>query len=193
MPNWCANVVELQATTPETQEYLAKLFNASEEHEFLGFVHPVPEELTNTVKGWLGDEQEQKELELKQKENLSKFGYKTWYEFCCNEWGTKWEAHDISANYVFSPEKSTLTLSFDTAWSPPIPIYGKLIEKGLEVQATYCEQGGAFMGVYKNGEIYEEEFDTGYNYETDEYEESNLIPFLESHGLSHLEPTNFGG
>ena len=54
-------------------------------------------------------------------QNYLKYGFTTWYGWCPNNWGTKWNACDtqiIDRN----------TIVFDTAWSNPEPILLKLAE-----------------------------------------------------------------
>jgi hypothetical protein len=41
-----------------------------------------------------------------------------------------------------------VALSFDSAWSPPIPVYEKMTEEGYEVEAKYEETGMGFEGEY---------------------------------------------
>ena len=45
-------------------------------------------------------------------------------------------------------DEYTLTASFDSAWSPPIEAYGRLLELGFEIEAFYNEPGMAFCGKY---------------------------------------------
>lgn len=53
--------------------------------------------------------------------NIEKYGVSTWYDWCCNNWGTKWNACEASW-------EGNEYVSFDTAWSVPIPIFEKLKE-----------------------------------------------------------------
>jgi hypothetical protein len=52
------------------------------------------------------------------KRNLDQFGVKSWYDWNCRNWGTKWDAdfHGFE-----QPNARTLKYWFDTAWSPPEP------------------------------------------------------------------------
>jgi len=47
-----------------------------------------------------------------------------WNNWSCENWGTKWNAWDTE----LTEEKNYLRYTFTTAWSPPFPIYDKLIE-----------------------------------------------------------------
>ena len=42
-----------------------------------------------------------------------------WYEWRCDNWGTKWEACDIKITQDYT---DFLEVTFNTAWSPPEPI-----------------------------------------------------------------------
>jgi hypothetical protein len=72
-----------------------------------------------------------------------------WYGWNTANWGTKWDAN------VYDPveldESNFVSLSFDTAWSPPIAFYEALIEQGFKVEAFYYEPGMAFCGIFDNG------------------------------------------
>ena len=49
-----------------------------------------------------------------------------WYEWRCDNWGTKWEACDIKITQDYT---DFLEVTFNTAWSPPEPIADVLREK----------------------------------------------------------------
>jgi hypothetical protein len=118
--------------------------------KFLEEFIPVPESL-HIVSGRVGsdEEPEQKELERKSAENLEVHGYANWYDYCVNEWGTKW---DVGGDGIEpSVDGKTLTASFDSAWSPPTAAYEKLLDLGFEVRAYYYEPGMAFAGIWDNG------------------------------------------
>jgi hypothetical protein len=115
---------------------------------------PVPQALRDTVSGSMGEDK-RAEHEAQQAANVEKYGYANWYDFCVNEWGTKWEigadgnpAQDIPGDEFVG---SGLMLGFDSAWSPPIAAYEKLLEMGFYIRALYCESGMAFAGVWDNG------------------------------------------
>ena len=145
MPNWCNNTVVLKHSDPAMIERARKAFNG--EGLLQEFI-PVPKELTETVSGIVGMDK-QAEHEAQQAANIKKYGYANWYDFCVNEWGTKWEvgadgnpAQDIPGG---------LMLGFESAWSPPIAAYEKLLDMGFEIEAMYYEPGMAFAGIWDNG------------------------------------------
>ena len=145
MPNWCNNSVEIYHEDPAMIERVRTAFNG--EGLLKEFI-PVPQALLDTVSGSMGEDKREAH-EAQQKANVEKYGYANWYDFCVNEWGTKWEigadgnpAQDIPGG---------LMLGFDSAWSPPIAAYEKLTEQGFRIRAMYYESGMGFAGVWDNG------------------------------------------
>ena len=153
MPNWCNNTVELYHDDPEMIERARKAFN---DGKLLNEFIPVPESL-HIVSGRVGadDNPEQSALEAQEKANRETHGYATWYDFCVNEWGTKW---DIGADgYPADDIPGGLMLTFDSAWAPPCAAYEKLQDLGFRVRAMYYECGMQFAGIFdENGDDYYE-------------------------------------
>lgn len=79
-------------------------------------------------------------------------GYAGWYEWSCANWGTKWDAYE----YEFrSREPGRFVFKFETAWSPPWPIFDKLAELWPEltiVTKSIDEGGGAWAGRFHGEE-----------------------------------------
>jgi len=148
MPNWCDNTITLKHSDPtmikRAQEAFAK-------GEFLNEFHPVPEDL-QIVAGRVGDDDDvhQKALGLQEQANKAKHGYANWYDWCVNEWGTKWDVNDEGTAVLH--EDGSLTASFSSAWAPPIQAYGRLEDLGFEVKAYYFEGGMMFAGIYEDGD-----------------------------------------
>lgn len=66
-----------------------------------------------------------------------------WFSWRVENWGTKWEGYDGR----FNDDQSVFT--FDTAWSPPLPIIKKLAElTGETFILQYIEEGMFFCGEY---------------------------------------------
>jgi hypothetical protein len=145
MPNWCNNTVELSHENPEMMARAVKSFN---DGSFLNEFVPVPADL-NITAGRESDENAQKALEEKEKANLEKYGYANWYDYCVNEWGTKWDIEPYEP--VSLQEDGRLTMSFDSAWSPPTQAYEKLVDLGFSVRAYYYESGMGFCGIWDEG------------------------------------------
>jgi len=68
----------------------------------------------------------------------------SWYEWNVSNWGTKWEASIYSWTKV---NDNSITMNFDTAWSPPTALY-EFLAANTEwyVTATYYEPGMSFVG-----------------------------------------------
>jgi hypothetical protein len=49
-------------------------------------------------------------------------------------------------------EDGRLTLIFDSAWSPPVNAYEKLMDLGFSVRAYYYEPGMAYCGYWDDGD-----------------------------------------
>ena len=146
MPNYCNNVAILKHTDPAMIE---RAINAVSNNSFFQEFIPCPDELLNTVKGFMKQgSPEQAALEAQHAVNIEKYGYATWYDFCTNEWGTKWDISD--GNHSIADDE--LTISFDTAWCPPLEAYAKLLDLGFEIRAYYYESGMVFAGIWDNGE-----------------------------------------
>ena len=147
MPNWCNNSLTLKHTDPAM---IKRAFDALEKGAFLNEFVPIPESL-HIVAGRVGDGIEQEALEAQEKLNEAQHGYKNWYDFCTNEWGTKWDVGDEGSQTLVN--ENELTTYFDSAWSPPTGAYAKLQDLGFEVEAYYYESGMCFAGIYdENGD-----------------------------------------
>jgi hypothetical protein len=147
MPNWCNNTVEIYHDDPAMIERARKAFNDA---KFLNEFVPIPESL-HIVSGRCGadDNPEQIALEAAQKSNIEQHGYKDWYDYCVNEWGTKW---DVGGDgYEAQDIPSGLMLTFESAWAPPVAAYDKLEAQGFRIRAMYYEPGMGFAGVYEDG------------------------------------------
>jgi Ferredoxin-like domain in Api92-like protein len=152
MPNWCNNTVEINHKDPAKMYALVEAVN---EGKFCNFAIPVPESL-HIVAGRAGadDTPEQKALVEAEERNLEAHGYKNWWDFCTNEWGTKWDVDPYeSVEYDDAHDKRGITFGFDSAWSPPTGVYEALMDQGYSVRAYYYEPGMAFCGIYdENGD-----------------------------------------
>ena len=56
----------------------------------------------------------------------------------------------------------TYVFKFDTAWSPPIPVYDEMIKQGFNLVAKYVEYGMGYHGEYSiDGDFYHNEIQDG--------------------------------
>ena len=147
MPNWCGNTLTI---THEDPSMIVRAKAAFAEGKFLNEFCPVPQELTDTVSGFHGDPDEQARLDAQTKANIENYGYGNWYDYCVAEWGTKWDVGDGQGIQTW--DEHELVVYFDSAWSPPIAAYEKMLDQGFTVYATYYESGCAFAGIWDNGD-----------------------------------------
>jgi hypothetical protein len=145
MPNWCNNTLTLEHEDPAM---IARAKAAFADGRFLAEFIPVPESL-QIVAGSVGDPVEQAKLIEDTNRNLEVHGYGNWYDFCVNEWGTKWDVG--GGDGYINDIDGGLILSFESAWAPPTTAYAKLEELGFKILAMYYEPGMAFAGVYEDG------------------------------------------
>lgn len=90
--------------------------------------------------------------------NIKNYGCDTWYDWCINNWGTKWGVDSFQCNKT--------TMIFNTAWGTPEPIFAQLSKelpnKCIEVKYAdecYSNYNNGTI-TYKNGMIdYETELD----------------------------------
>ena len=138
MPNWVFNNITVYGDDKKldkVQNRLKAEYKGVENGDvnFLNFIAPPEEnwEEYNTV-GVPG-------LSTEDKENHPVFN---WYDWHCDNWGTKWNACDPSVNQ----HNNELLISFQTAWSPPRQFmdsfFAYLVELGLEAHYTWEEEQG---------------------------------------------------
>ncbi|MCM1102022.1 MAG: hypothetical protein NC398_11630 [Acetatifactor muris] len=96
-------------------------------------------------------EEELLDLGLQYISNKVKYGATSWYDWCCDNWGTKWNAYS-------NEQEDEDTISFETAWSNPEPVMLKLSEMYPEATIEHWwadEDMGSNDGyrVYQGGQI----------------------------------------
>lgn len=81
-------------------------------------------------------------------------GHSSWYSWSLANWGTKWNAYDFR---LIAEDDDQLDFSFDTAWSPPEPIFAAMADRlecaDLEISIRSFDEGWlfAFSGVISEG------------------------------------------
>lgn len=77
---------------------------------------------------------------------------KDWYNWDCENWGTKWDLYgdEIDEEELDGAIENDMQLDLcvSTAWAPPIPVLEKMAELGVEFD-WHCEEGGC--GIYMEG------------------------------------------
>lgn len=166
MPNWCVNDLKVRGDAKELSRFreFVKGGNGAKssgmvEEVVLSFekLVPIPEELAATSVPWSSDPEWQRQYDQRGDELEARLGYRGWYDFCCANWGTKWDA-DIPSLTV---KPSGLCYHFDTAWSPPVPVViaAARLFPSLSFELVYCEPGNGFSGIFEccNGVVLQDE------------------------------------
>lgn len=127
MPNWCNNQVTFSGTTEDINNIIEFVEGDMDlvdgslivEPFSLDAIIPMPADLL------VGDD---------------------WYGWRNENWGTKWDA--TNGDMFDDSKEGFVSYIFDTAWSPPEPIYNALKEKYPEVRISwfYDEPGMGFSG-----------------------------------------------
>ena len=83
--------------------------------------------------------------------NIMQYRADTWYDWCIENWGTKWNACNT---YVISDNE----VEFDTAWSCPMEVLKELSRqfKGVEIYVEYADEDiGSNCGTFTllNGKV----------------------------------------
>jgi len=151
MPNWCNNYLVLEHEDPEMINRAKKAYA---DGRLLDEFCPVPKDL-HVVAGRVGNDEDPEQIKLEEdtKRNLEVHGYANWYDYCVNEWGTKW---DVGGDDMLTEDgPNALRMSFDSAWAPPVAAMDKFMDLGFKVKLVYWESGMCFAGIYdENGDDY---------------------------------------
>ena len=200
MPNWCSNWAEL--TAPSTQAFdnfvahMEKHFSwvppeedvdDAQKEEPAGFCgYFVPEPDYNAVEVFPAHPELHK--------NPDAYRMPGWWDFRVSNWGTKWEIGLSRDQITFDRESLSISMSFDSAWSPPLGVYESATTQEWSVDAHYCEPGMDFIGYYTSAEG-EMSFTLGSRSTTDapdwlveayDYEYDNIDEYMRECDLDEL-------
>jgi len=152
MPNWCNNYLELEHEDPAMIERAKRAFA---EGKLLEEFCPVPKDL-HVVAGRVGNDEDPEQIKLEEDtaRNIATHGYANWYDYCVNEWGTKWDVGG-EGDQASQDSPTDLCMNFDSAWAPPIAAMEKFQDLGFKVKLVYWESGMCFAGIFdENGDDY---------------------------------------
>jgi len=127
MPNHTDNRVILSHADSQMIDDIYNVMN-TEDTELCNHLIPMPKELEGTT---------------------SPSDTPNWYDWRLENWGTKWDVYETHCTRM---DANTLVLNFYTAWSPPIPVFDKLVDMGFEVNARYLDEGWGYIGEYTDGD-----------------------------------------
>lgn len=71
-------------------------------------------------------------------ENILLYGFPTWYDWCCHNWGVKWDACNVSLQSYSDPngDYHMIVYEFKTAWNSPYDVMITLSKKYPRVFIT---------------------------------------------------------
>ena len=158
MPNHCTNHLTVSGDAKEIKRFHEAITaGEQQDHEqfrILDNLFPTPQELRETVKGFSANGGQNPENEERRKANIEKFGVADWYDWNCENYGSKWSDFDGVFGQVSDNE---LNMVFVSAWSPIGEGIRNVSEQfpTLDFILAYDEGGMAFCGGYaiRNGEI----------------------------------------
>jgi hypothetical protein len=161
MPNYCNNTLTIVGNDKTfdkvIEPYLTTTILEDEDREvtILDFekILPYPKCIAETKHLWtmnaakrlnVTHEQHMKLIEEAEENNLKECGYRSWYDWGVEHWGTKWNSDEI--------QLSESGAFFVTAWSPPLPVIAELAKKlGSDLRLIYIEEGEFFCGEFLAG------------------------------------------
>lgn len=161
MPNWCWNKLEIIGDPGKINKLINFAQSKDSQLDFHKFL-PYP-------KKFLKIDKISSEIDVlvnlmpypdaSKYRKYSRDGYtQGGYEWCINNWGTKWELNaDVDIDRY---NANAVCYSFDTAWNPPLGVVQAMSKKfpTLLFTITYCDEstydciyteeykGGAFIG-----------------------------------------------
>lgn len=160
MPNHCTNRLIVSGPAPDVAALVLLMEGEASAFDF-NKVIPMPEALRNTSSNTGAPSEHQKA-------NLKEYGYADWHSWAIANWGTKWGAYEIEFDGSMSPLEllaeaggeetmRQVEYTFDTAWSPPMPILQALVGRFPTCTFTHdcIDEGSRFWAhfVWKNGDF----------------------------------------
>lgn len=90
--------------------------------------------------------------------NILTYRAKDWYDWCCENWGTKWDAYEVDVDIDLECDDPYITINFQTAWGSPFPIFESILKQypGVSLRGCWADENiGSNCGeiVTANGKI----------------------------------------
>ena len=135
MPNWCQNELSVRADESALIEKIKSFLSGKDEDgEDIAIdfnkVLPMPAELDGTHAPSFNETDEQK---AENQRLIEAYGFDNWYDWRCENWGTKWNAFHARLDYE---DEGELKYSFGTPWVPPEGIIKALRNKFPDADFT---------------------------------------------------------
>lgn len=137
MPNWCTTLIELRGNTESIKKLLQNISSGtpgSDDYSAVDFnkIIPMPEYIYNGPIGPI--------------EETVYGGKNCWYDWCCENWGTKWNCSHSMTGFCNDPDINTYVIHFNTAWCCPTILIGRmaLLNKDIDFYVSWWEEDGRF-------------------------------------------------
>jgi hypothetical protein len=146
MPNWTSNTIRVTGDPSRIRAFRDEMASESQSFDFNRLI-PMPGLLKRTgcgsriidgkkLSSWRilseGIEgeipEEVRPFTPEEESALREIGHFNWYDWACANWGTKWNAACVSVTATTLIDPDAIEITFDTAWSPPLPVFDKMIE-----------------------------------------------------------------
>lgn len=157
MPNNCNWHITMSKLSKKDYDYILSEFRNNDKN-LAEIAIPMPD---NIYRGSLWPEERER------------YWKNNWYDWCCENWGTKWWDCDTFLDRSVEYEDNTCELEFTfwTARTPMAPVVQKLSEK-FKCNISYCFDepwmGFSWEREYEQGEeTYCADYDDAYFWETD--------------------------
>ena len=141
MPNHVSNEIRIICDDEKTYDEFKKLVTGEDREFDFDRIIPQPDDINPDLD-----------------HNKKDFGHglttstTDWYNWRLSNWGTKWNAYEIEVDWD-EEYKECIEINFQTAWSPPEPIYFKLDEifgERISVNWFCRDEGDNFCGYVHN-------------------------------------------
>lgn len=149
MPNWVYNSIVIEGKKADLKKFLDKAKHIDEggvhDFSFWNFVTPPVDHLEeyHADNGWTKDPNTG---EMVQSGNTPF----NWYNWNIDNWGTKWDACEVSTEFI----EGSLLVQFSTAWDKPDPVFEAMTEQHPELSFDFEweeEQGWGGKALGQNG------------------------------------------
>ena len=145
MPNWCINNLNISGNEKQLQKFVEKsmsTYDDGTERFIFNGTHPMPNTLNITSGTHLSFIEK-----IKRYINIKLYKHKDWYGWRLSNWGTKWDACEP---YINNNDINYFSVSFDTAWGPPINWLDNIAMDypDLSFELEYEESGMGFGGTF---------------------------------------------
>lgn len=163
MPNHVKNIISISGSKESIARCSEQIFKGGE-FSFEN-IKPMPEELdvesgslSYTAMDWMKagklrrediendiaeryhiDANEAKARLQRYADNVAKYGHPTWYEWHCENWGTKWDAYDVE---ILEQKDDFIQFNAFTAWSTPLAAINTLAKQypDLEIEVEFADE-----------------------------------------------------